>query len=200
MAHLVFASNNFQCHLFCAQCDFILSNGDRCKRRVCLGSPTCWQHNIKRYGVKTKQSTIVNAGKGLFATEMIRKGDWICPYKGEIISDDCLISRYDSLDLDGERTAPYTVADGDRLIVDAACKRGIGAFANTNVNRSGKSKSVNQHNARLDFNEEEGEIWLYAIKTIKRNDEIFLFYGDDYIIEEDAYTTGRNNQPDTRPC
>lgn len=183
MSRLVFENESFQCILECSQCDYILENGNRCKRRVCIGAPTCWQHTIILYGVKVKKSNIENAGSGLFTTKPFIRNEFICPYIGEMISEDCLESRYPA-----DQTAPYaTQAITDDEYIDSACLRGIGSLANF----------ANIKNAKIvEYND---EVWLQAIKYIRANEEILVDYGPFYQFE--PHTTNRKNNPvDDRPC
>ena len=66
---LFYISNNlfFEADVQCMQCEGTSKNGNQCRRRVCIGTPFCWQHLASEKKLKIKQSNIANAGKGLFA-------------------------------------------------------------------------------------------------------------------------------------
>lgn len=192
---LVFRNENFQCPLLCDQCTFITESG-RCKRRVCFGWPDCWQHTIIEYGVKTRPSTIKGAGKGLFATRPFYKGEWICPYHGQITPKQCLDTLYP-----GDTLAPYAVeVDGSGVFVDSACTRGIGSMAN-GLFLGGVSNHRARHNAELqrDFDHSDN-VWLIATKNIAAGQEIFVWYGETYQLDNSYETVRSRYNADTRPC
>ena len=61
----------------CDQCTATKKNGDRCKRKTCKWSPFCHQHKL----VDVKQSTIPNAGDGVFAKNDIKPKTVLANYK-----------------------------------------------------------------------------------------------------------------------
>ncbi len=195
---LIFKTLQFQCHLQCGQCDHLTVAGVQCKRRVCFGAPTCWQHSKQDYGIKIKESTLEGTGKGLFATRYIPMGAWICPYLGEELQQACLDLRYP-----GNMTAPYTetdtAPDGTVTIVDSACYRGIGSMSNGLFNqRTGVIRAKESHNSETVYRDEYSQIWLRATRNIPEGREVFVYYGADYHLE--PHETKRRNGNDTRPC
>jgi hypothetical protein len=192
MTKLTFISRDFQCHLDCEQCDYVTPTGQRCRRRVCVGVPTCWQHTIRKYGIKSSVSTIPGAGRGLFATRDFARWDWICPYIGENISIDCLRNRY------GLTTAPYAADALPGQVVDSACRRGIAALANGHFTQNGVSRSRRSHNAGIEWRDRT-EIWFRASRTIRQGEEIFVHYGGTYRLG-DVHVTKRKGGADNRPC
>lgn len=190
MSKLAFSTETFTCHLTCTQCTTIRANGERCRRTVCIGTPTCWQHSMIDYGVKTRLSTIPGAGIGLFAVRIIYEGELIVPYDGENITRECLDMRYPN---DG--TGPYSVAAADNIIKDAACQRSLGSMAN-GLFENGASLPEDHHNAIIIENNEG--LWLRATKDIEEDEEIFVFYGPEYQFNE--HNTKRTRVPDNRPC
>ena len=191
-------NSSWSCPIHCDRCEFILPNEVQCRNRVCFGSPLCWIHNAKKYKVKANTSTIPNAGKGLFATEDFKKEAWICPMIGENISMACVEKRYP-----GTMTAPYTEEVRRNKAVDCACSRGIGSTANAHFLPNGKVRGRSFHNAITRYRR-VGEgipgIWLKADKRIRAGDEIFLWYGNSYRLENNHTTKRRKNVPDSRPC
>lgn len=184
--------HQFRCRLRCDQCTFVKPDGNRCRNRVCLGYPICWIHTKQTYGVKTRPSVL--GGRGLFATRNFQQGDWIVPYVGEIIDEECVNLRYP-----GDVTATYVLEDTDARFIDSACQRGTGAIANGRFNRrTGRSAPRNLHDAEIATNDQE-EVWLRAIRDIPEGQEILVFYHVDYMVE-DNHTTRRTRRPDTRPC
>ena len=198
---LSFKTSDWSCPIACRRCRHVRADGTTCKNRVCFGSPMCWIHNIKKYGVRTKESTIPNAGKGLFATRLFRKDSWICPYTGEITTMECIHQRYP-----GSMTAPYTeqLPGPQQLAVDCACTRGIGSLANGRFNQNGTVSSLSRHNCFTRYRPVGDGIpglWLKATKTIKEGDEIFNWYGDGgYMLQNNHSTKRRTKVPDSRPC
>lgn len=191
-SRITFSNNQFDCHIECGQCTQIKRDGNRCRNRVCYGFPLCWIHNQSEFGVRIRNSNIPNAQKGLFATKPFARGNWICPYNGEHIDANCINLRYAE-----EETAPYASEKDDGGFQDGACSRGIGNLANGIFNNDGTSKPINRHNSILV--DREGELWLRATKRIQPNQEIYTFYGNEYILE-DNYETKRRSVRDTRPC
>jgi len=194
MSKLIFSTDNFQCHLLCDQCTHLTNSGIRCRRRVCLGYPTCWQHTIQQYGIQVKESSIQGAGKGLFVTRDFKKGEWICPYVGEVIDQNCTYQRYTP-----GQTCPYMIEKDGTEYIDAACVRGIGSMANCLVKNNGDVRSVEAHNASFSWRTSLNEPWLKTTKNIKKGREIFVYYGSDFKVQ-DNHITKRGNGPDTRPC
>ena len=91
MSRNTFISDRFNCKLTCDRCQHIKASGGRCRNRVCFGTPLCWIHTKIVYGVQVRDSTLADAGKGLFATRDFEQGEWIIPpYVGELINETCL--------------------------------------------------------------------------------------------------------------
>lgn len=198
MSRLTFQNGTFRCHLACQQCEYIKPNGLRCKNRVCFGVPLCWIHTKKEYGLRVRPSTLQGAGKGLFTVKNIARGTWICPYLGEVIDLDCLEKRYP-----GDAVAPYTTTGtNDDDYVDSACQRGIASMANGNF-RGDKPRAKRDHNADIEVKKKRrnsrGEVWLRALKNIPAGEEIFVWYGNEYRLEDD-HSTVRKRKGDNRPC
>lgn len=166
-------------------------HGVRCRRRVCIGTPICWQHTMTTYGIRTLTSTIPGAGKGLFAVKDFARWEWICPYIGEHLSDACATLRY------GDGTAPYATDDVGGVI-DSACLRGIASQGNGLFTPAGVSRAMRFHNARISYNP-AGDIWVRAIKAIAAYSEIFIYYGRSYLLEGN-HETSRSRADDTRLC
>lgn len=179
--------------LVSGRCPHETCGGERCKKTVSFGYPLCAVHNKLKYGVQVKLSTIKGAGKGLFATRTLPKHTWICPYVGEQTTMSCIHKRYP-----GRMTAPYTIQLPGGLAVDSASVRGIGSLANGKFNANGTVSSVNRHNCIARFRPSgDGTpgMWLKTTKTIHPAQEIFLWYGDEYILQENHSTTRRAKVP-----
>ena len=154
----------FQCELEKSQCQYQTKKG-RCKRTFKIGTEYCFQHLKIVYGVKVHNSRLIQGEKGLFAVRNFKKGDFIIPYIGEIISAEELKRRYD---FDGyENVGPYALKAGNKII-DAACRRGSASMIN---DARGTGVSPN-----CDLTEKG----IYAIADIEDGDELLTDYGETY--------------------
>lgn len=181
--------DNFDEKLKSFRCSYIKPNGQRCKKSVVMGLPLCFPHSLKTYNVKIQKSLIPNTNmKGLFAFDVSKgvneivfnKNDVICPYSSELINLIELNKRY------GEYTAPYAVELSKEVYRDGAIERGIGSFINHAPQRKVNSRfSVNQRNKTVN---------IVATKRIRNNEEIYLNYGRQYMINERGVMTTTNNR------
>ena len=107
----------FSQNLRCGRCAYInpRKNPPRCKRNVCIGIDICWQHLEQVKHLRIRQSGVQYAGKGLYALDkragpnaiIFEKGDIICEYIGEHLTEHQLTQRYGDLG-----TAPYATDTG----------------------------------------------------------------------------------------
>lgn len=212
-----FAENPaWSCPLWCDTCAQTKPDGTGCKNRVCFGTPLCWSHNKKLYGVRIKESGEKDAGKGLFTTKARDPDEWVCPYLGENTTQYCINQWYRG----NNTTAPYTECgysaantwSVDRACVDASCKRGIGAMANTRVmyvKQEGSETKVakiapeNMHNCKTQVRTPaeggDGSIWLKTTNKVRADRELFLYYGPAYLLQDNHSTKRRVKQAATRP-
>lgn len=117
------------------------------------------------------------------------------PYEGEVITQACLNQRYEV-----NETATYAMEAGRRRYVDSACMRGAGAMANGLFNGLAP-QPLAAHNAELENRPGANHlIWLRATRDIAEGDEIFVYYGEGYVLSNDHNKTRRVNLADTRPC
>lgn len=187
----------FSCKLIGMQCEGLKKNGSRCTRRTVRALPYCWQHFQKINRVVIKKSKVPgDSGFGLFVCDpskgrdevVFRRNDLIAQYNGEVLSSVQLNARYGS----GGQTAPYAWENnvtGD--ILDAACKRFLGAFANDprgtrkRANAKISHKHVNQRD-RDHINDKrytdlpERLPGLVATRDIRNGEEIYVHYGSDW--------------------
>lgn len=197
MTRLTFSNETFNCHLTCGRCTHIKCNGQRCKNRVCFGFPICWIHSLQVYGVRLRESTIPDTGKGLFATRDFPRYTWICPYNGEDVTEACLEQRYP-----GNVTAPYAVdfKNDPHRYVDSACLRSMASMANGLFRPDGTSQPLTAHNAEIvERPGSDTRHWLRARRNIFEGDEIFVYYGTVYTLDND-HETKRRRADDNRPC
>lgn len=173
---------SFGCRLQCKQCAAKSKNGKRCRLRTCYTLPYCHIHSKSIAHVTIAESTVPDSGYGLFAwnpkagtANVFDVGDVIIPYDGEIITKQQLDQRYGD-----DEIAPYAL-EREKTdppdFIDAACERGLGAFAN--------HKPESEANAKYSHHSEKG-MAIVAIKPIKHREEIFVDYGEDYWENRDA--------------
>lgn len=168
------------------RCHYIKGDGQQCKNRVCIGTPFCHIHRKYEYKLKIMQSTIPNAGIGLFVQNdeepenaiIVKKNAKICPYAGEIINREELLRRY------GDYTAPYGIQISNDIYEDGAVFRGIGSLINHSRRNANCRFSVGRNK----------KINIVAIKNIRNGKELFVDYGNDYVMHEYGvvYKTNRN--------
>jgi hypothetical protein len=163
----------FYARMYSDRCEFIKKNGERCKRRCCIGIEYCRSHVSLKLHLMIKQSNIPDAGLGLFAKKenanpniiVFKKGQKICNYEGEILTDEEINERYRGL------TAPYAVALNNHEFIDSALERGVASTANTLPNHNNASFAIDNRNKRAS---------IRATRNIKQGEEILLSYGRSY--------------------
>jgi hypothetical protein len=172
----------FHKKLLTGRCNGISNTGTRCKRKCIIGFEYCYNHLIKIKKLRIKDSTIPNAGKGLFCYDpsqpynaiIFRPNDTVIEYKGEHLTLRQLEDRYEG------NNAPYTVRVKQDDYIDSAVNRGVGSLAN--------HKAVSYTNARLSSNYTNSTVSIKATKNIRNNQEIFVNYGDEYIFDNNYNT------------
>lgn len=182
-----FETASYSGPLVAGRCQGETSGKRRCKKRACFGYPLCFTHNISLYGVQSRVSTIPGGGRGLFASRTHPKDSWLCPCTGEETTMSCIDTRYP-----GEMTAPYAIGLRNGLATDSACLRSIGSLANALFSENGEVLSVSRHNSVLRYRavgDGTPGMWLKTTKRIKPGDEIFLWYGDDYKLQQGTHNT-----------
>lgn len=120
-----------------------------------------------------KKSRIPNAGRGLFTTSRIRKGDIIVEYLGDKLTWKQCLKRYKS-DL---TQLLYVFAISDENCIDAKpCPDELAQYANDANGGSGKSRFKNN----CEYNVIKRRPYIVALKEIGPNSEILVDYGDEY--------------------
>lgn len=156
---------DFQCILKKQKCQL-------CKKQVSIGLPFCSIHLQSALWLKSKKSTIPNAGNGIFAWNpdmgkrdepLFNKGDHVWDYEGEIVSRKEEYERY------GANTAPYSVDLGYGSSIDGSCYRGLINLINHDRNRK-----------NVEMNLYDGGVEVRATKKIYHGDELFVDYGKAY--------------------
>lgn len=197
----------YTCTLNCSRCIAVsASTKKRCTRTTCMASPYCWQHARSNLKVRVMKSMFLDSiginALGLYAWDPSKK-DRKEPiytkksssisvtgkarskpiYGGELITKEQLSERYDSKTQ--SMTAPYGHKSRANGYMDAACHRGIGAYANSLKPRSrrtfrwieGKRSTTKKYaqNAKL-----LESLNIKATKNIYHGDEILISYGPEY--------------------
>jgi SET domain-containing protein len=104
-------------------------------------------------------------GLGLFATEEIKKRQFIVNYTGRLLTTE----QAEKLEA---RNAKYLYEINSRWTIDGSPRRNLGRYANHSCRPNAESDSRNHR------------VFLRAIRRIKLGEEITYDYGEDYF---DAY-------------
>jgi SET domain-containing protein len=114
------------------------------------------------YNLIIKQSSIQNAGLGVFTNEFIPKGQIIDEYFGELLELDYSPSKY-----------YFEIKDG--LGIDAFnYPRCFMAMINDAY------ETVNQNNCDFTIDTTNNQVFVLSIRDIHQNEELFISYGDYY--------------------
>jgi SET domain-containing protein len=108
-------------------------------------------------------------GKGVFATRRIPKGTRIIEYKGRLVTEDAADEKYG----DDEGTHTFLLLLDDCMVIDA--------------NHEGNSARWINHSCdpNCETCEEDGRVFIDAIKDIKRGEELAYDY---QLIVDEPYT------------
>jgi len=154
-----------------------------CNKDISIGLPYCERHTKEKYKVVVRESKIPNGGLGLFAwhprgyAPVFAAGEWICPYHGEIKTNEEMEEKYP-----GKTVARYGIEIGDTgIFEDAAVRRGIGSLANHASGKfRGVGRAVNAEFIPRRMGGGEPRVWLRAKDTIWSKEEIYANYGPKY--------------------
>ena len=121
--------------------------------------------------LKIKKSSLPGAGKGLFTTIRIAKGQRIVEYLGKI--------KYNANSENTDLRYAFVVKPG--YVIDAMnYKKGIAQFAN-DASGTGRIKNLKNN---CYYERAALRVYITALKNIKANTEILCFYGKDYWIDD----------------
>ena len=163
-----------------------------------MGLPYCWVHRKFEQHLVVRQSSIPNAGLGVFYIDTTKEANEvvfrptprgqsnrirprICYYDGEVISEQTLLRRY------GENTAPYAVRTriNNPRYEDGAVRRSIGSLFN-HKNNAGANCALSTNN--------QGKAIIVADKIIRNGEELFINYGNQYRFNEAGVQTTTNRR------
>lgn len=120
-----------------------------------------------------KDSLIDGAGKGLFTTEPIKKGEIVVEYGGERLTWKEKTMR----SLKKEDTSYLFHSEEDDVCVDAKHTLDmIGRYANDSNGKIKKEGVINN----CVYNVINDKVWIVATTDILANSEIYVSYGDSY--------------------
>ena len=177
------ANHNWQGHMRVQLC-----HTRRCQNTFTIGGPLCSEHMREEFGVEIRPSTIAQAGQGVFTTRDICKGTHIIPYTGEHINVNEYEHRY------GVRENSIYVLEGfNETYIDSSLIRSTAALCNTQVRENGTRTAYRRCNAEFDMPEKSEQLpeslqryrhnpWVVAKRAISAGEEIFVSYGDDYVV------------------
>jgi SET domain-containing protein len=123
--------------------------------------------------LKVKKSQIPGAGKGLFTTHAIPKGEVVCEYEGERITwKECLKRNEDQIG-----KGAYYFYINARNCVDAQYTLWAhGRYAN---DAAGLTRVIGLKN-NAEYEVRKNVPYIVATRNIKPGEEIFVSYGKDY--------------------
>ncbi len=150
-----------------AQCAYTGKKG-RCETMTTTTHPYCDKHTKKVLHVSVKKSTIPGAGKRLFAEKDFKKGENIIQYSGEVLSVDEYDKRYSD-----DAMGAYGITLNDHQVIDAAKTSSSVARYACDFNGSGRKGPNAQYES------DDKEVWIVALRKIKKGEEIFTDYGDE---------------------
>ena len=175
------------------------TNRQQCKRQTVFGYGICYQHLRSHHSLVISPSLIttlgndsdVSIGRGLFACNdsdvprvVFKRGDMLCPYEGETLTDPEFNDRY------GSSNAPYCIAGEQRNrngettktfdSTDALRYRSVGSMANNK-----DSKETNACLRTIVESDGSHRYFIVAKKDILSGEEIYLYYGEDFVFNGD---------------
>jgi hypothetical protein len=120
-----------------------------------------------------RKSRIPNAGKGLFTTSAIRKGDVVVEYLGDKLTWKQCLKRYKNR----EHELLYVFCVTDDNCIDAKPQpHELAQYAN-DANGGAKNKKFKNNSQ---YNIIKKRAYIVATKNIPANSEILVDYGDEY--------------------
>lgn len=134
---------------------------DDCKNEAEYGT-LCWIHLALNKGLAIQESTIENAGMGLFTLIDRKKNSIITEYTGKLITPDEAKNS----------NSHYLLQTTKNWIIDGQDK-----------NEIGYGRWINEYkkpNVRFSWDAKNKIAKIRAIKNIKAGEELFLNYGNSY--------------------
>jgi uncharacterized protein len=130
-------------------------------------------YHIATLMLYVKKSKLPKAGKGLYTSLPIKKGEIICEYEGEKLTWKECLNRNENM----EGKGAYFFYITSKNCVDAQYTLwALGRYANDAAGPSKMSGLSNNANYEVI----KSKPYIVAAKNIKANEEIFVSYGKDY--------------------
>lgn len=170
---------HFDCHLASEQCTANSKTGAQCRNRVVIGLPFCHVHSKQNLHLRIQDSEIHGAGKGVFAFSpngagrVFTRGQVICDYVGEVITQEELDDRYGDTD---RTVAPYAIRVSAGRYIDGACRRGIAGVINHSADPN------------VTFYRHQNRIRVRAVKNINHGTELKVRYRGGYEFQDNHRT------------
>ncbi|MBC7488608.1 MAG: SET domain-containing protein [Cytophagaceae bacterium] len=150
-----------------ARCAYKNEKGQRCKHITVVTHPYCEEHTRSELGFWVAQSTVPNAGLGLFTDRKYKRGDTVLEYSGEVITTKQYNERYVDFGY-GE----YGMTLGTRRVIDARkTSSGLGRYV---CDAYGSELKKN-----VQYEDYKGKINIIALRKIKSGSEILVSYGKE---------------------
>jgi SET domain-containing protein len=157
----------------CARCTYVIpKTGIRCKLNACTTGPRCWQHTKIVEGVRVKQSTVPQAGLGLFASRSFTPNQFVSTYSGEEMTEAQLRQRYENTPYGP--FGVYTMEVGRDRYVDARNSNSGNARYINDARGTGKS-----NNTRITKSADSTRK-IKTTKHVAAGSEFFVNYGREY--------------------
>jgi SET domain-containing protein len=123
-------------------------------------------YNNTEFILDIKPSNIKNGGRGLFSVQNIPKDTMIGYYKGDILSGN-------------NKVTDYSFQISKKYFIDA---KNFPRCYIAMINDANKSEFENNCEFRIIEKQikKNSQICLYSIKDIRKGDELFASYGDEY--------------------
>ncbi|XP_065903868.1 zinc finger protein 709-like isoform X2 [Dysidea avara] len=122
--------------------------------------------------VTVKMSSIMNAGKGVFAKEFIPRRTRIGPYKGEVVQKEDITDKTDT-----SYFWEVTKNGSESYYIDAKNEKHSNWLRFINCARNESEQNL------LSF-QYKGNIYCYTIKSIPPGTELLVWYGEDYVKQQ----------------
>ncbi len=119
----------------------------------------------------TKESTIPNAGLGLFTKKFIPKGENVVQYKGKVTTWKKISKRDDGENL-------YIMYVTEKNVIDASkSKKSLARYAN---DAKGLTRIKGLKNNGIYVHDTKGRVFIETKRDIEAGEEIFVGYGKEY--------------------
>lgn len=133
----------------------------------------CSIHLEQLFHVEIKQSTLPDAGLGLFTTIELPRHSRVVQYQGQRI--DLRHDHVASTQMGGD----YLLNYAPHRFIDAECKfnGGPGRYCNDCTPNNCHMKHAAGNNCKFQYDKLNDQVWLITTKHVTANEELFVSYG-----------------------